>query len=712
VHADLSSSGSTLLLKLSAVVDFQAMQQALDFIYTGAAVLPHAGLALQLQLCNSCLSPARGQCSRRLSEQQLSVLQQQQLLKLQEQQQIAKQQLHKLGMLARKLQLPLLAALTRGNRPQPGQRLPSLHLSFAALLPQQLLLADTALLTQQLLLPDAAGWQQRHPLANGMVAGSRAGYARLTGHNVDQEHAAQPGSQTGILCSRSDADIAHAVDWVWQQQQGLQQQDQHWQQRHAQDQQQQQPEWQHCQEPAELQQARQQVHPSSTEYLSMLAACTAAGHDAAALQLCRLQADISPAELGGEQPGMPTQAHGGCQPGTVGDSFADVYLAAPVSMAGSSGRKHLQHACSSVSAISAQQEAVGVLLDSGAGSTGLREGSGQVQYAFLPAHRVILSGCCPYFEALLSDRWHHEEYMPPVQAGSLQEGPAQHASAQAQQQQAQAARVVLVPEADIHVAAALQHFLYTGTLQVQLPAQVLNTAGEPAHAAAVAEVRSIGCSTGCHQARTLLRLWRCAELLLLPQLQLLCVAAVATAAWQLNIGCCLVLLADCCQLGVPAAAEGLLAVLTHRAGEPTVGSFRSVATVVAGGGCTAGLQLLMQLPPGMCANTGCDAAFEAVNPYFNHSADGHDGICCRCCHYLGPQTMRQQLQCLHGPICPRGFRLCLSRPGLTGDCSRTIERTWRPLLQCPDPMVSLSCLHQCRLLCWGLLDLSHLLQDN
>jgi hypothetical protein len=532
------------------------MQQALDFIYTGAAVLPRAGLASQLRLCSSCLSPARGQGSTRLSEQKLAVLQQQQLRELQEQQQVAKQQLHKLGMLARKLQLPLLAALTRGNRPQPGQRLPNLHLSFAALLPQQLL------------LPDAAVWQQRYPPANGAAASSCAGNARLTGENDQQQHPAQRGSQNGHFSSGSDADTTHAVEQVQhqqQQQQEQQQPGQHWQQRQTQDQQQRQ-EWQHCQGTAELQQASQQVHPSSSEYLDMLAACTAAGHDAAVQQLCSMQAGSSPTELCGEQPGSAAQAHGGCYPVTVGGSFADAYLAAPVSMAGSDSRKHLQHSCSSDPAMPAQQQPAGVPPDSCTGSTGLQKGPGQVQYAFLPAHRVILSGCCPYFEALLSDRWHHQEYVLPMQAGSLQEGSAQHASAQAQQQQAQAARVVLVPEADIHVAAALQHFLYTGTLQVQLPAQVLTTAGAAAHAAAVAGVRSSGCSAGCHQARTLLRLWRCAELLLLPQLQTLCVAAVAAAAWQLDVGCCLVLLADCCQLGVPAAADGLLAALAYRAG--------------------------------------------------------------------------------------------------------------------------------------------------
>lgn len=543
-----TSSNSTLVLKLSAAVDYQALQQALDFIYTGAAVLPHAGLASQLQLCSSCLSPARGQGSRRLSEQKLAVLQQQQLRELQEQQQTAKQQLHKLGMLARKLQLPLLAALTRGNRPQPGQRLPNLHLSFAALLPQQLL------------LPDAAFWQQRQPPANGTGAGRCAGSSSLAGQGgQQQQQEVQPGGQNGHFNSRSDADTTHAVDQAGQQQQGKQR-DQHWQQEQ---------DWQHCQGPAEPQQALQQVHPSSTEYLDMLAASTASGHDAAVLQLCSMQAGILPTELCGQQRGSAARGSCGCQLTTVGGSFADAYLAAPVSMTGGCSRLHKQHSCPSGPAISAEAQSAGVWPD----STGLQEGPGQVQCAFLPAHRVILSGCCPYFEALLSDRWHHEEYMPPMQAGSLQDGSAQHASAQAQQQQqqAQAARVVLVPEADIHVAAALQHFLYTGTLQVQLPTQVLRTAGAAAHAAAAAEeVRSNGCSAGCHQARTLLRLWRCAELLLLPQLQALCVAAVAAAAWQLDIGCCFVLLADCCQLGVPAAADGLLAALTYRAGEATV----------------------------------------------------------------------------------------------------------------------------------------------
>jgi hypothetical protein len=374
-------------------------------------------------------------------------------------------------MLARKLQLPLLAALTRGNRPQPGQRLPDLHLSFAALLPHQVVLSGSCAAAA----PDGSCICQQHP-------------------RQDKQELS-PSEQQGS----------------------------------------------------------EQVHPSITEYLDLLTACTAADHAAAAFgndaagPAPAAEPSTVVAVSSGLQP--PVSLLTGLAASLLEASFADVYMAAPATLAHMSGSH-------SAAASTMQQQSLG----SGSSTSG----HGELVYAFLPAHRVILSGCCPYFEALLSDRWHHEEQQ-------LLPRQAHHSTLQQQQQAPAGARVVLVPEADIHVAAALQHYLYTNSLRVQLPAEtaMAGTAGTatgvPTSTGAV--IRLSGCCAGCHTARTLLRLWRCAELLLLPQLQALCLAAIEAAAWQLDTRCCLVLLADCCHLGVPAAADGVLAVLLQTAGE-------------------------------------------------------------------------------------------------------------------------------------------------
>lgn len=482
------SSGSTLVLKLSAAVDYQALQQALDFVYTGAAVLPHAGLASQLHVSSSCLDAARKQQGRgQLSEQRLTVLPRHQVQELHEQQQTARQQLHKLGMLTRKLQLPLLAALTRGNRPQPGQRLPDLHLSFAALLPHQVV------------------------LSGGCTA------AAPDGSCACQQHSCQDKQESSVSVG---------------------------------------------------QQGSERVHPSSTEYLDLLAACTAADHATAAFGN-----DAAGPAAG--QPSNVAAVSSGLQPplslltGLAGGSpeacFADVYMAAPATLVHTPG---------------SHSAAASTLLQQAAGSGSSTSGQGGVVYAFLPAHRVILSGCCPYFEALLSDRWHHEEQQLPHEQ-TQHSTPGQQAPA--------GARVVLVPEADIHVAAALQHYLYTNSLKVQLPAEtaMAGTAGTATgvRASTGSVIRLSGCCAVCHTARTLLRLWRCAELLLLPQLQALCLAGIEAAARQLDTRCCLVLLADCCHLGVPAAADGVLAVLMQTADR----------------GAAAAVPEWSELPPGLQA---------------------------------------------------------------------------------------------------------------
>ena len=518
------AGGSALVLKLSAAVDPQAFGQALDFIYTGAAVVQCAGLASQLQLCSSCLAPTVAPGSRQVSQQQLAVRQQQQLQELQEQQQSAKQQLHRLGMLARKLQLPLLAALTRSNRPLPGQLLPDLHVSFASLLPRQMLLFA------------ASGGHAAEPSrdVDGAVTGVWcAGDECTQEHQQDREHTHEQEVLV-IGGSDDDADVLQ----------------------------------QHCQ----AQQLDACGHSSTAEYLAMLAACTAADSAGAGPQ--QLFAGSA-----GAAGALSLAQHASCistPERGPSSSFTDVLLAAPV----------LALPCSSTAGCKSTQQQqehlqppAAVLQGGGAAAPG------EVVYGFLPAHRVLLSGCCPYFEALLSDRWHHDSCQP---AGAAAPEYLQQHDGQVPQ------RVVVVPEADIHVAAALQHYLYTGSLQVQLPSQASistsSSASEPdtarqgcqktgglattkagcvggAGAGQAAAVSLNGCSQGCHQARTLLRLWRCAELLLLPGLQALCVAAVDAAAWQLGVRCCLVLLEDCCQLGVPAAADGLLAALTQRAGE-------------------------------------------------------------------------------------------------------------------------------------------------
>jgi hypothetical protein len=150
--------------------------------------------------------------------------------------------------------------------------------------------------------------------------------------------------------------------------------------------------------------------------------------------------------------------------------------------------------------------------------------------------------------ALLSQRWAQQQQQQQGEGGQLQ--------------------VLLLPEADVHVAAALLHYLYTGTLSVSLPASsMLLCPAQLAHTAPAPQLKvcGAGCSAGCHQARVLLRLWRCAELLLLPALQQVCLRHIwAAAAGCLGSGCCVTLLQDCWELGVPAAADGIAAALVAR----------------------------------------------------------------------------------------------------------------------------------------------------
>jgi hypothetical protein len=238
--------------------------------------------------------------------------------------------------------------------------------------------------------------------------------------------------------------------------------------------------------------------------------------------------------------------------------------------------------------------------------------------ALLPAHQVLLSGC-GYFEALFSQRWHRSGWQEPLQDSSSSADAAAGvttaaggSSSSSGVQQLPRLPVVLVPEADIHVAAALQHWLYTGELQISLPLHAAASySGACCHLkhqqqhqhqqeqqqqevsmlqpqqqpAVIAQLNGCvqqqqqqqqemgvlqlnGCSPACHACRTLLRLWRCADLLLLPALQQQCLAALEAAVSQLlPCGCCVVLLQDCCQLGVAPAADGIVAGLLTRFGK-------------------------------------------------------------------------------------------------------------------------------------------------
>jgi len=501
-EAGTNGSDGLLVLKLSAIVDEQALQPALDFIYTGAAMLEPSGLAYQLQLCSSCLSHGALPGSRQLHQQKLMALQHKQLQELRDLQQTAKQQLHKLGMLARKLQLPLLTALTRSRKPQPGQRLPDLHVSFGALLPQQML-TPAGVVSQVSKAAEGPGRQEQE-------------------FSNDARSLVTSGQQ-----------VLKVADAVADGQQ--QQQEQH-----------------------EQQQDQGQVtgHVSSTAYLSMLAARS--GEDACAAT--HLGIPAADATAGAQAlAASPVAVQQVCNALPVAGSFADVVLAAPI----------LQANQPSALVDSSTDEGSRDQSEQQAGSSQPMQQQQQQQQqllcGYLPAHRVMLSACCPYFEALLSQRWRHDDTPQHLHG---QSGQQQDASASSAQQAAcRPVRVVTVPEADIHVAAALLHYLYTGSIAVNLPAATAlgpSAAAAPAAAATAAALN--GCCRACHEARTLLRLWRCAELLLLPGLQRLCIAAVDAAAWQLSSSCCLALLADCCHLGVPAAADGVIAALTQTAG--------------------------------------------------------------------------------------------------------------------------------------------------
>jgi hypothetical protein len=453
-------SAGTLTLKLSAALDEGAVQLACDFIYNGTAQLPEAGLASQLQACSACLEHskplAQHQHQQLVAGHQQQQQQQQAVQRLRDQQQVAQQRLHVLARLAKKLQLPLLAAAARGITPQPGQQLRELHPRLEPLLPRQLLLCEL----QQPADDDQQQQEQQEAVFD---------------------------SPTSTACAEPSGS-------------GL--------------------------------------HGSCSSYLSLLAAPTAATS----------LAGVSAAALDAACPPESPQALPWC-------GLADVLLAAPAEVVltphastdAGSGR-HDQGSTQEQQLLQQQEQ----------------QQQQRVAMALLPAHKAVLSGC-PYFEVLLSERWQHDEACPSDSSCS-----------------GRVLRVLAVPEADAHVAAALQHYLYTGRLKVcQLPAIVMHGTSS---GAAQAQVQLCGCSTACHDARVLLRLWRCAELLLLPDLQRLAQATVEAASWQqlLSLRCCLALLVDCWELGVPAAADGVAAALVARAGgwiwcvgRPVVFAFRA-----------------------------------------------------------------------------------------------------------------------------------------
>lgn len=227
---------------------------------------------------------------------------------------------------------------------------------------------------------------------------------------------------------------------------------------------------------------------------------------------------------------------------------------------------------------------------------------------FLPAHRVLLSASCQYFEALFSSRWHPTSTHAPMSSdppctlsamsavtapvGVSQAAPTAAEGLPAIHQQ-KLLPVVIVPDADAYVAAAMLRWLYTGHLQFDLP-------GIPQHQGSTREECATlhlglrnhqggldshqsehGASNRngdtsihggatvvcrwCHSCRSSLRLWHCAELLLLPQLQQQCLQYVTDSSLdRLPCGCLLTLLQDAVTLGVPQVAEQVFQVILQQ----------------------------------------------------------------------------------------------------------------------------------------------------
>ena len=249
---------------------------------------------------------------------------------------------------------------------------------------------------------------------------------------------------------------------------------------------------------------------------------------------------------------------------------------------------------------------------------------------FLPCHSVVLASRCPYFEALCSRRWQGGASFSASSwdhglsssssssnncrgSSSSSSSPCACAAGehhnhrhQEQQQQQRQLRVLTVPEADAEVAAVLLHWLYTDELpkisafcacdlapsifhpqhrhQQQQEQQHEEEQGKrfrrdgrkPTSKARPEgdleedmpqEQLCCSCCVECHAVRVLLRLWRCCELLLLPQLQQQCLGEVQLQLQQLPGSCCVLLLQDCYNLGAAEAAEGVWQRLLAMYGE-------------------------------------------------------------------------------------------------------------------------------------------------
>lgn len=590
------SSQTLLGVKLSAAVERGALQLALDYIYTGAAASSEAGLAAQLAAAcslgtelSAAHNPARRSTLRSHGLKSDSLHQrlelQLQLLDagvFQQVQQRGQQQLAGLGRLAKKLQLPLLAALCRQVIPCPGQQLQLLHPQLTCLLPAQLLLLHAVHEKQQQGVPCTS---------SNSSSGSNMGCSTDAAGLVQLQRSGSAGS----------SEAAQHEVWLRAGDAGRQAQQ-------AQ-----------CSTGSDEGRC-ESLHTSCLSYLDMLADFSDKAPHAVSVNVHQQQQQQRAWSAAHGNGGASAASSGTSANALSGLAYADVLLAAPA----------LLQSCP-------QQQ--------------------QVVVGLLPAHQVLLTGC-EYFEALFSQRWrwpgcqehpHWQRpgcrdpsgYQDPSACQGVAWGPAAgvvdqqsgKASLQAalhgqmpelqqedqqrhqqewqqepQQQRQEAARlvqVVVVPEADVHVAAALQHWLYTGQLQVALPAQQavlgkqhllegqqqqqqqqhirLEGIGESSSSTLPAasgpykqwqetlQLQLNGCTPACHACRTLLRLWRCADLLLLPALQERCLAAVEGAAARLlSCRCCLVLLQDCCELGVVPAADSIMASLISRYGEAVV----------------------------------------------------------------------------------------------------------------------------------------------
>jgi hypothetical protein len=594
LHASSPLPGGKLRVKLSAAVDRAALQAALNYVYTGAAAIPEASLTAQL-IAAGASKPKQQQQQQGCTVQQL--------------QEDGQQQLAGLARLAKKLQLQLLAALCRQVTPSPGVQLQLLHPQLRSLLPQQLLLLEMpqwGVVTQQQ-QQQCCEEQDRACHCRSVVgvredgdsreraAALEAGTASDVVHQGSAElelkaAAAAPAgemrdSSSSTCCSSSSIgrqNCGHhllCTEAPYNQAEGC---------------------GMNVKDTSDASStgivgnvgSMPSTHSSSSAYLGTLARCMESDSTPAAVYVTSKQQQQQLADTEGSSQGAAAAVPVVQAAADLG--YADVVLAAPVVLQVVPSTQQQQQ--------QQQQHCEAVL-------------------ALLPAHQVLLSGC-GYFEALFSQRWHRSQgwqggFQDSCSSSSAGNGIVHDAAADggnsadgshgsssssdcsckatvgiaaahdssSSSSEVQAMRrlqLVLVPEADIHVAAALQHWLYTGELQIALPPHTAASCHRPQEqqlqGGSVTKqlqqqqqrglVQLNGCSPACHACRTLLRLWRCADLLLLTALQEQSLAALEAAVAQLlPCECCVVLLQDCCLLGVPPAADCVIAGLLSRFGE-------------------------------------------------------------------------------------------------------------------------------------------------